>query len=310
VPQGCHGLLSLGSAPPLADDPRVEFYRSDEVPDVDCRVVFRDARWPPLVGGLILVGWAAVVSVLLFPAAWGFGWVARTAAVVVAGPFLALLAGMGFMFLQNFRLSGRPANWLLRHGRDGLLLNLRSWQNAHLPEPHETVAFIPTGDVALVRGSIQEHVRPNRRGTVRGGSSHLELVLLGVDLASLEDLLEKERTLPAAGGRIVKSRSRHQPVSVPEAGVLRLAWSGSSGRIRPKLEPALAILAESHGVLSAERSETDFRKLEGSALEDHLLQLAEAGDIMSATTIARRCYGMSMTEAKGFVDGLRGTGET
>lgn len=61
--------------------------------------------------------------------------------------------------------------------------------------------------------------------------------------AALAPRLDLERQRPAPQrGTLVKSRTKvlHYPVSIPEAGVIRIQWRGPQTRITPNLERMLA----------------------------------------------------------------------
>ncbi|MEM7246955.1 MAG: hypothetical protein AAF533_16520 [Acidobacteriota bacterium] len=231
----------------------------------------------------------------------------RIAGLLGIGLVFGVIGLVGVLALREFLRTLRTENWLIRVGREGLLVRLRSYRDLHLPEPHPTLLFIDRDEIVSVRGHVERYYRPRNEGsseTVVKVSSFLEIVLRDADSSELKRVLEQERKLPAAGGPTVRARSKHRPVSLPEPDVIRFVWRGASGNITPGLSKALSILREHYPVAGERRSDSDFRRMNTKDMAEHLLRLVDAGDTRSATAITRKAYHMSLSEARSYIDGL------
>ena len=202
------------------------------------------------------------------------------------------------------------ANWLLRYGPDGFLINLRHFANAHLAQDAPTMVWIGSSEVARIRETIHRSKRPDHHGGVSSVVvKYLEIVLRSQDTERLAAAIEHEQRQPPAGHR-VRSKVKQSVVSIPEPGIVRLVWGGTVSTVRPGLKRALAVFAQHHALESEIHKESDFRRLTDAELEEHLIELAEAGDTIGATLIARKRYAMSLSEAVAFLEELNGSAVT
>jgi hypothetical protein len=190
-----------------------------------------------------------------------------------------------------------PSNWLMRVSRAGLVLNLRSYQNAHFPCDGPTVARLSWPEVARARKVVE---RSTRRG--KGGhetlerKSWLELELAGVDTVELQRLIAGERERPGPERSFLgirgRSRSNHVPVFVERPGVLRIEWVGG--------DPLQAI---GQHVEVGPKLTLDLDRRSGD-LDTRLRALLARGDRMAAHELARNELGISLTEARARVEEL------
>ncbi len=284
----------------------MQLYRKVDAPNRPFTHVFAEAGWPWLLFGLFLTSLTGVGLALGLPAALQEGGIAGAAMLLMGGLVAALTGGVGVFCINGYRASRRPTNWLLRYCADGFLINLRHFANAHLAEDAPTKVWIGSSEVARIRKYTHRSKRRDHRGSVSTVvHKHLEIVLHSQDTEQLAAAIEHELRQPPAG-RIVRSKVKQAAVSVPEPGIVRLAWGGSKATVRPSLKRALAVFAQHHALENDIRKESDFRTLADAELEEHLIELAEAGDTIGAAVIARERYGMSVTEARAFLDELSG----
>jgi hypothetical protein len=266
--------------------------------------VFRESSWNRALGALIALGLAGLP---LCAAVRGGGWF-----FWVFAAFMALLASM---FVGMFIRTLGSQNWLVRLSvRHGVIVKFRSFANAHLPA-EDLVAF--SLSFKQIRWARKWSARTQTCGTHDRARriSSMTCLELGVDPALTESLaphldLERQRPAPQRG-TLVKSRTRilHYPVSIPEAGVIRIQWRGPQTRITPSLDRVLSRIARHVALEEAREAHFDCTSA-GRGDGDHdevsfrskLRHLVETGDSISATDFVRRTRGLSFAEARAMVD--------
>lgn len=255
------------------------------------------------VGGLVLG--AAFIGVAGLCKYSGFPWPVWGGCAVVAAlvvPFILLDV------LAKFRAS----NWLVWVRPDGLWINLRSYQNHHLPEA-ATVLHLSYGEVARAHRHTETWTTPSEPNSL--ASTHWRQESLDLHLASgdagpvVEALIEErnraapQRVLP--GGVRVSSKGPQQSVTVPEEGVVRLAWRGAGHGVVPSLARVLDEL--SHHVEVAEPTRLDrpdWNKLSDAELDELVARLVRSGETLDASQLLMRRRGYSATEAHKFLEEL------
>jgi hypothetical protein len=206
----------------------------------------------------------------------------------------------------------RSTNWQVWIGPDGLWVNLRSYQNRHLPDA-ATVLHLPYEEIACAHRHLETWTTPrwDRTGVVGSkqwmagyGSTHhkvesLELRLASGDTQEITQALANERCLPAG------LKSLQQAVSVPSPGVVRIAWRGNGNGVVPGLARVLDELGPY--VKLGDPTRTDrpqWYRLSEAELDDLLAQLVRSGDRLAAIDLLRRRRGCSATEAEKLVQEL------
>lgn len=208
-------------------------------------------------------------------------------ALVCGGLWLLVVQAVGQVAYRAML----PSNWLLRVSPAGLVVNLRSYQNAHFPYDGPTVARFPWAEL---RGARKVVERSSRRGpggrTTLERKSWLELELAGVETAALERLIAAERARKGPErtflGMRGSSRSNHVPVFVDRPGVLRLDWVGRG-----------ALHALGDHLELGERRTLDLDQQPGD-VETRLRTLLTRGNRMAAHELARNELGLSLTQAR------------
>jgi hypothetical protein len=243
-----------------------------------------------LVGALVLcagfIGVAFLVRHKGLP--WFvWGWCAVVAALVV------LLA------IRDSLAKFRSTNWLLCLGPDGLWINLRSYQNRHLPEA-ATVLYLPYEEIAWAHRHVETWSTPGGRSgysaTVWKQES-LELSLASGDTREIAVALADER------GRRATIKGKHQAVTVPGPGVVRIAWRGHGNDVMPPLARVLDTLSQRVELAAPTRTDrADWRRMSEAELEELIAQLVRSGDDLEASSLLIRRRGYSATEAHKFVE--------
>jgi hypothetical protein len=192
----------------------------------------------------------------------------------------------------------RSTNWLLRLGPDGLWINLRSYQNRHLPEA-ATVLHLRYEEVAFGHRHLETWSTPSEPSSNAG--THWKQESLELSLASGETR-EIAKALADERGRRAAIKGRHQAITVPAVGVVRIAWRGNGNDVVPPLTRVLDEL--SRRVKVEEPTRTDhahWLQLSEAELDELVAQLVRSGDDLAATQLLIRRRGCSATEAHQFV---------
>lgn len=282
----------------------MRFYRIDDVPMSESDIVFRDSWTHGLIG--------LVSGVVLLGAYGTLAWFAWSWWLVLPLVFVYWLARMVF---RLFVLSLGRDNWVVRMRPGSLVVRLRSYLNS---------AHLPLGDVVTVELDRNEIAgfAPQRLRLVAGDDDgemdirkrYLQIVLRPGDdteLARLGDLIAAERACQGEAKGLLNSRTKylHYPASVSrrnEQSILRVEWLATGTAITPRLSRALQTLSRLAPILEEDSDFVDARPKSPAHAdaESRLIALVEAGEIMAAIKTARGLYGMSLTEAKTFVEGL------
>lgn len=237
-----------------------------------------------LIGGAVLLWQQGFPS---FVWVWCAAWAALIAPLTIADA------------LAKFR----STNWLLRLGPDGLWINLRSYQNRHLPEA-ATVLHLPYKEIASARRHVETWSTPSEPASDTG--THWKQESLELSLASGETR-EIAKALADERGRRAAIKGPNQAVTVPAAGVVRIAWRGPGNDVVPPLTRVLNEL--SRRVKVGEPTRTDrahWLKLSEPELDELVAQLVRSGDDLDAAKLLKRRRGCSATEAHKLVEAQSG----
>ena len=273
--------------------------RERDVPANTNDRLFRSSRAHAVVAyGLILAGSAALFATGVHQGAV----VLQIAAVFVV---VAELLGRRFLTARF-----RPTNWLVRANENGLYVHFRSYLNYHFSPDDRTVAFVPYREIRVARGfrERREIPEPSRSGhAVSVQSLQIAELELTCDTAALGAALGEERARPAPrkatwyGNTGVKYN--HEPVTLTDAGGLRLTWDCA-----PRLPAFLATLASRVTVQTGVPRSTSYDGLAGlprAEQEQRIADLARSGQLTAAVTVARRLYAYDLRQARDFVEALR-----
>src|SRR5262249_39816927 len=199
-----------------------------------------------------------------------------------------LLRGIFADALAKFR----SQNGLLGLGPAGLRINPRSYQTRHLPEA-ATVLHLPYEEIACARRHIDNWSTPSEPSALTGTywkQESLELALVSGDTREIAKALADER------GRRAVIKGPHQAVTVPAAGVVRVAWRGHGNDAVPPLTRVLDEL--SRRVQVDEPTRTDraaWHRLSEAELDELVAQLVRSGDDLEAAQLLKRRRGYSAT---------------
>lgn len=198
----------------------------------------------------------------------------------------------------------KRANWRLRLQPHLLIFKFRSDLNARLPEPHPVVAAIAIRDIVWMRKTrerVTQYSLSNNKTSYNAVYLDFKLRLREEEMELLREAIDTEiRYKPGAGQPTLFHR---YPVRL-DGDLLRVQWWRG---LRPKIDETVTLLRDRISMeqpldLTADFSETPTP----SQAEKDILELARRGEKMAAISLARRFYGLSLAEAKAFVEDLKG----
>jgi hypothetical protein len=275
--------------------------RESEVPAAAGARRFGHSRTRPLIGAAFAIAAASTLIVA------GQRQNAPPAYFIAAALLLLVWFARGAI-----RARFRPSNWLAMLADDGMYLKYRSYLNHHFPDTEPCVVFIPFRELRAARLVRSAQTTPAVKGSNRT-TRHRTLVRLDLrePERQLAEALAKERAL--RGPRVERwygssaGRFRHYPVRLSSPAELEVEWPAR----RPATE-FLGMLATHVDVESVEEHVdfTTLKEREPQEQEARLIELVETGQTIVAIKLARSLYGLNLTDAKTFVDGLSGEATT
>ena len=204
----------------------------------------------------------------------------------------------------------RSENWLLRIAPDGLWINLRSYLNREFA-PAATVLFVPYLEIAGVSSAHGEATGERNNGRITSWTDrYLDVRLDDAAPPEVATEISEERRRRASGshfGGFVTSsgRNNHVPVTMPADDLLRLAWRGRFDFVVPSLTKTLRELAAECTVDEPVVEDVaDLQTLSNAEVDRLILERVEHGDTFGAVQLLRDQRGMSLKDAKEFVDEL------
>ena len=286
--------------------------------------LFHTAQTPPSTVGpetIVYEGWLSRLVNILIPLAMTLGAAGGSLTIVylwLTGLVRPELGGfdilLGLLFCLIFGLVGycllwasfQRSNWLLRIRPQELVLKFRSDMNARLPEPHPVVTVLAYAQIRWAR-KTREWVRHYSLSSSNGPSQYrayfldLKLQLSPEELDQLRQAIDTEiRYKPGAGS---PARFHHFPVRL-DSDVLRVEWGRG---LRPKLDATIDMLQRHVHVERTLDLSVDLSKaVSPTEAKQKVLELARRGEQLAAIGLARRFHGLSLSEAKGFVEDLKG----
>ena len=224
------------------------------------------------------------------------------------GLFLLMFA---LLATGTWKASRRPTNWIVRIRGNEVLIKFRSYQNWKMSDDDVQVVELNQNEIAFVR-----EVKRVVSSEMLSGKSELEsrtdleIGLKDPDTSALQQAIRDDIARPGWGNDRHRGKSSDYPVSVPEPGVIRIAWSNQTVMIRPRIKRALQEFSRLAPILEMQTGSEDFsptalRKLSEDELAKKLSELASR-DPMSAIETIRQLYGCSLAEARQQADDLLG----
>ena len=229
---------------------------------------------------------------------------------ILSGVLPALFSIMCF---RHCAKAMSPTNWLLAIGPDRVLIKFRSYLNTQLPEEDPQVVSLSFSEIEAAQITKEKirYYRSQGNSKTTEYQTHFDLHIKTDSLQPLRERLRYERSVKTyKDSGIYKSstKARHYPVSVPEDKIIRIHWRCSGSFVTGGIKKAADLLARNHVIIKpVQRKISDFTTKavqDGAKAGDKILELAESGNIIAATKLAKRVYNYDTTQAKKFVDSL------
>ena len=257
--------------------------------------VYRETRWGSLIAAVFLVSCVAgVVAFLTVTGSWESTW-----AIVGFAIWSAIMALPIHLCLRTFRASRRAQSWLFAWAQDRLYLRFRSYQNHRFDPETPSVVCVPRREIDWIRAYSQKLEAQDSDGDwnntrmVKG----LQIKLKGnLDTAPLSDALREEAKRRDHKG----IRFNHYPVTLGAESILRVEV-GKPKALLKQLAPYYTTTTGQEVPLK------HFRDMTTDEKENHILDLALAGQKIDAIKAARAVYGYDLAQAKKMVEGLMET---
>ncbi len=200
-----------------------------------------------------------------------------------------------------------PSNWLVRASDDGLFIHFRSYLNDDLSAEDSTVVFLAYADIRSAR-LVRERLRTLDSDGEKTETRRLVEFELAVDPAPLAQALAAECARPGVPQKRWYGTSttlyRDYPLLMQSPTFLRVEW-----RAVPSATAFLDGLRQRVEIAPAVKTSEDFANLKGltrEQQEQRLRDLNQRGQTIEAVHLARRLYGMDLTQASKFVKELDG----
>jgi hypothetical protein len=279
----------------------MQLYTPSEASSLIQGRVCRQSRVMAVVGLVLVVLMLGVLPAYIF-------WTANLSLWILVP--IALFDGLLLKWLVTAQFNAfRSENWLLRIAPDGLWINLRSHHNRQFA-PARTVLFVPYLEIAGVSSRTIRRVEKNNGRTVMWTDQFLDVRLHDAALPEVATEISEERrrrtTGSHFGGFITSSgRNNHVPVTLPTDNVLRLTWRGRFDIVVPSLAKTLGELAAECTIDEpVAEGPADLQTLSAEEVDRQILERVEQGDTLTAVQLLRDQRGMSLKEAKDFVEEL------
>jgi hypothetical protein len=243
-----------------------------------------------VVMGLLTAGAVLVAIAGLWPA-----W--------VVAAFLGMLL---VVFIPNATSAMRESSWVVALRGGVLFIKFRSYLNHHFDPCVPTVVALDGAEITAACIRREKIEQTMSEYTSEATLTFIDLRLAHQQTGALAAAIDEERRrLPPA--KFITSKSKHDPVRVVHDGLIRVGWQTGNDRLRPSAGALLAELRRLH-ITVDEPVDVDRRAsaLSDDAMDKLVLDLAETGQVLDAVRLLRERYGYSLTEAKVFVDDLRG----
>ena len=261
--------------------------------------VYRHARIRALA---VWLAFFAAIAALFFKAYTDSRWKPG----YIFGSFFLLFL---LLSLQYVAARFHPSNWLVRMTGFGIYVQYRSYLNYRLSADDPSVLFLAFDEIASARRVKERVTTPD---PMHPGASatqflrYVELELTG-EAAPLLTALGDERGEPASiRKRWYGSSStfyQDYQVAINTPPYVRIHWD-----VVPSAKKFLEALRPYTSITDTVSLKQDFTHLQSLSPEDQkkqLRELAQRGDTITASYLARKLYGGSLADAIKMVDGLR-----
>ncbi len=231
----------------------------------------------------------------------GFGMIIISICILIFSCFI-------WVIFNNFRKSLAETNWLLAIGLSSVYVKFRSYLNSDLPANDKQIVSFSCSEIKSVNITKQRIIAySSGNSTSTSFHTFLDINFARPDLTQLKDQIKEERK------KRIKTRhgsfkNNHYPVAVVDEDTVRIEWRSPTDIVVPGIKKVLDAFREYNVTVAPTIKEvidtTGRDKKDKAKAEDNIIKLAERGNIMAATKLARKTYKMKLADAREFVEGL------
>ena len=207
------------------------------------------------------------------------------------------------VLIMQLKKSLTQDNWILLIKPNQILVKFRSYCNSHYPQEDPQVVSFQPREIEYARITKQKMISYGKRNSkTLSFHSFLDLCIMRQDLSPLKQQITYEHNV-----KMQSVNSAHYPVSIAGEHIVRLEWRSHHDYVTPGLKKALAALsAEGIKIESLHKETIDLTitPTDKNVMETKILRLAERGEKIAAIRLTRKVYGLSLSEAKNFVQEL------
>ncbi len=247
-----------------------------------------------------------IIMILMFGGSLFFGvglaWAAPSVVVKILAAFWVLfMSAISCLVILHLVRGLSRHNWFVRVGGDRILINTRHFFNGEFPEEKPVVLELMLEDIEWARSVVQKfnyRHSQNRRLSSNGTHKFLDFKLKASQFDSLMDGLKDETHFIFHEAAKLGWATKYIPVQwIEESKILRLNFNG----IKPNLNRSTEILRDFVRIETELQYKTDNESQPTDAI---ILEYLQQGDRMRAISLVQAQRGLTLEEAKDFVDEL------
>lgn len=215
--------------------------------------------------------------------------------IYFSGPFLFIIS---IVYFKSFLKTLKPDNWVVCMSDKYMLIKFRSYMNAHLPKEDLQIAQLEYREISSFFIGKKTRITPD----ASGGKRYEFIKYIDLHLKCNTDILKAQLNAERNMKRV--SRALQFYVFVTGVRTIRIHWLDIHTIIRPNLKHIAGSLV-AKGVHQI-RDVSFLKKASTVAFDEDrdILELYDNGYEVEAVSLARRLYGIGLTEAKLYVNKL------
>lgn len=256
--------------------------------DVD-DIIYKNSPFWGFMAFLVVTAFLATPIAL-----WAYGHI-PVEFIYLSGVFLFIIS---IVYFKSFLKTLKPDNWVVCMPDKYMLIKFRSYMNAHLPKEDLQIAQLEYLEIASFFIGKKTRITP----MASGGKLYEFIKYIDLHLKCDTELLKAKLNAERNMKRV--SRALQFYVFVTGEKTIRIHWLDTQTVIRPNLKHIAGSLV-AKGVHQI-RDESFLKK--GSTVifdeDKDILELYDNGYEVEAVSLARRLYGIGLTEAKLYVNKL------
>jgi hypothetical protein len=255
-------------------------------------IVFKQSRLPTTIGIVACLFLIGLGIVIIRDGAGWFGWYFTSIIAII----------MLIAFGRLFHLFS-PKNWFLRFNFSRILINIApAFAKVSESDP---ILELRSDEIEWIRIHRQITLMPNRTRKTTSETSYLEIKLRNGNFDELRSCLATATVPRKWRGWTIHAEA---PVRLMDDDILRLVWRSRQSFVAPSLEKALALLGKQFPVQEelSDFQDNTISTADKQKMEEQVIEFVAQGRLIDATKLAQKRYGYSLTQARTFVEDLRG----